>query len=112
MRVFIACLFAALLFGCANEESFNLTSPDKTLSVQVTLDDQQRVRYSVARGGDTVIEPSQLGIALADADFTQGLTLSSASEVNAISDSYALWTGKKSQVSRSEERRVGKEVGC
>lgn len=99
MRVFIACLFAALLFGCANEESFNLTSPDKTLSVQVTLDDQQRVRYSIARGGDTVIEPSQLGIALADADFTQGLTLSSASEVNAISDSYALWTGKKSQVS-------------
>lgn len=99
MRVFIACLFAVLLWGCANEESFNLTSPDKTLSVKVTLDDQQRVRYSVARGGDTVIEPSQLGIALADADFTQGLTLSSASEVNAINDTYALWTGKKSQVS-------------
>ena len=99
MRVFIACLLAAVLFGCSKEEALTLTSPDKSLSVQVTLDDQQRVRYAVQRGGDTVIETSQLGIALADADFTQGLTLSSSSPVQSVNDSYELWTGKKSHIS-------------
>src|SRR5690606_4470234 len=96
MRVSLACLLALVLFGCAKEESFTITSPDGALDVQVTLDDQQRLRYSVQRGGDTVIEKSNLGIALADADFTQGLTLSGTSDVEVINDSYALWTGKKS----------------
>lgn len=106
MKFILSLLVACFLLGCAKEETAVLASPDNNIQVSVYLDKQQVPRYSVSYQDQVVLRESQLGIELSDADFTRGLTLVQAAPQTAVSDSYELWTGKKSQVSYRANEQV------
>lgn len=99
VHFFVTFLLVLFLQGCAKENASVLASPDTNIQVSVYLDQQQVPRFSVSYQGQVVLQESQLGIALADADFTRDLTLTEKSPQTTVSDGYELWTGKKSQVS-------------
>ena len=62
----------------------SLHSPNHELSVQVSLNSKATLVYQVKRRGDAVIQPSALGLTLANSTFADNLTLKSVSEVSAI----------------------------
>jgi hypothetical protein len=106
MKLLLSFFIACCLLGCAKENVPSLTSPNENIQVSVYLDQQQVPRYSVSYLGQMVLQESRLGIALADADFTQGLSLVQVSPQTQVNDSYELWAGKKSQVSYSANEQV------
>ena len=76
----------------------SLHSPNHELSVQVSLNSKATLVYQVKRRGDAVIQPSALGLTLANSAFADNLTLKSVSEVSAIASAYSLVHGKQRNV--------------
>ena len=76
----------------------SLHSPNHELSVQVSLNSKATLVYQVKRRGDAVIQPSALGLTLANSTFADNLTLKSVSEVSAIETAYSLVHGKQRTV--------------
>ncbi len=68
--------------------------PDSRLRARVTLTDAGSLRLTVRRGGDTVLEPSALGITTTNAEFDTGLTFVSRTD-RRIEQSYTTTTGKR-----------------
>lgn len=82
-----------------------LNSPDGQLQVDVSVNDQQQLVYTVQRAGQPVLGASRLGLVLAQGDFANGLKLVATSPVQARREQYAL-IGKKSRVNvRANEQR-------
>jgi hypothetical protein len=75
-----------------------LNSPDGQLQVDVSVNDQQQLVYSVQRAGQPVLLASRLGLVLEQGDFANGLKLVSASKVAPHRERYTLAAGKRSQV--------------
>ena len=50
------------------EAGVRVTSPDGSIRVSLSVDNDGRVNYRVDRGGAEIIAPSRLGFILADAD--------------------------------------------
>ncbi|MCY4745733.1 glycoside hydrolase family 97 catalytic domain-containing protein [Pelomonas sp. UHG3] len=76
-----------------------LSSPDGQLQVDVSVNDQQQLVYTVQRAGQPVLLASRLGLVLAQGDFANGLKLVATSPVKAHREQYTLAAGKKRQVS-------------
>ncbi|MEC7469544.1 MAG: glycoside hydrolase family 97 N-terminal domain-containing protein, partial [Pseudomonadota bacterium] len=76
----------------------SLHSPNHELSVQVSLNSKATLVYQVKRRGDAVIQPSALGLTLANSSFADNLTLKNVSEVSAIASAYSLVHGKQRNV--------------
>ena len=74
-----------------------LTSPDGKTTVAVACE-QGIPTYTVAYEGVTVIMPSALGVKTNVGDFTKNLTLTKAGEVQKVTDSYTLYSTKKSKI--------------
>lgn len=96
-RVLLLCFIIAaiFLFGCALETDYQIESPDGELRVQVWLNDENRLYYSISRMNETVLEASQLGIIRGDSDFSNTLSFVSASSVNEIDEQYEMLQGKR-----------------
>ena len=75
-----------------------MASPDGDLGMRFGLDDQGRPWFQLFVGDDPLIRPSPLGISLHNTAFVDGLALDSVSKIDAVTDRYRLWTGKRSQV--------------
>jgi len=75
-----------------------LRSPDGLLQVDVSVNDQQQLVYSVQRAGQPVLLASRLGLVLEQGDFANGLKLVSTSPVKAHREQYTLVAGKTSRV--------------
>nr|WP_324258353.1 glycoside hydrolase family 97 catalytic domain-containing protein [Cellvibrio fontiphilus] len=84
--------------ACSQKAPETLTSPDNNLSVKVFVTEQNTLAYSVDRAAQPVILPSDLGLQLSTADFTQGVTIESRSVITPVSDDYTMQVGKKSKV--------------
>lgn len=83
-----------------------LSSPDGQLQVDVSVNAQQQLVYTVRRAGQPVLLPSRLGLSLEDGDFTEGLKLVATSPVTLHRERYTLYTGKRSQVAvQANEQR-------
>lgn len=101
----------------ANMEAYaaELTSPDGKTTVAVACE-QGIPTYTVAYEGVTVIMPSALGMKTNVGDFTKNLTLTKAGEVQKVTDSYTLYSTKKSQIRYEANEKTyyfaqnGKEV--
>jgi hypothetical protein len=76
-----------------------LNSPDGQLQVDVSVNDQQQLVYTVQRAGQPVLLASRLGLVLAQGDFANDLKLVATSPVKAHREQYTLAAGKKRQVS-------------
>ncbi|MFN3302339.1 MAG: glycoside hydrolase family 97 catalytic domain-containing protein [Roseateles sp.] len=75
-----------------------LNSPDGQLQVDVSVNDQQQLVYTVQRAGQPVLQASRLGLLLEQGDYANGLKLVGSSPVKAHREQYTLAAGKKRQV--------------
>ncbi|MFG6417273.1 glycoside hydrolase family 97 catalytic domain-containing protein [Roseateles sp. DC23W] len=75
-----------------------LGSPDGQIQVDVSVNDQQQLVYTVQRAGQPVLLSSRLGLVLEQGDFANGLKLVATSPVKAHREQYTLAAGKKSRV--------------
>jgi hypothetical protein len=104
-RLVYCCLLLSLPLHAAWQGQ--LSSPDERLSTRIELDDQGQLWFQIYHEGEAVIQPSPLGVALHNTGFEQDLTLESASAVQAVTDSYRMWAGKRKQIEyRANEIRL------
>lgn len=83
-----------------------LGSPDGQLQVDVSINAEQQLVYSVQRGGQPVLGASRLGVVLEQGDFANGLKLVATSPVTLHREQYTLAAGKKSRIDvRANEQR-------
>jgi len=83
-----------------------LSSPDGQLQVDVSVNDQQQLVYTVQRAGQPVLQASRLGLVLEQGDYANGLKLVATSPVKAHREQYTLAAGKKSSIDyRANEQR-------
>ncbi len=75
-----------------------LASPDGQLRVDVSINEQRQLVYTVQRAGQPVLLASRLGLVLEDADFSNGLSLLGTSPVSLHRERYRLAAGKRSHV--------------
>ena len=96
-------LIVVLLFvmGCGGSPKWKLTSPNGQVQVNVALNSDQSLRYTVKVKGTTVIENSALGMQLSNADLGSGLHLAEHNGVKPVSDDYTLVSGKQRHCTNS-----------
>ena len=83
-----------------------LGSPDGQLQVDVSVNAEQQLVYTVQRAGQPVLLASRLGLVLEQGDFANGLKLVATSPVKAHHEHYTLAAGKKSSIDyRANEQR-------
>lgn len=75
-----------------------IQSPDKSVSLYVSLSASGEIQYSVQKSGVNVIQPSALGVVMKGHDFTQHLKLVTASKPELITDNYQTRNAKKSSI--------------
>ncbi len=75
-----------------------LGSPDGQIQVDVSVNAQQQLVYTVQRAGQPVLLASRLGLVLEQGDYANGLKLVATSPVKAHREQYTLAAGKKSRV--------------
>jgi hypothetical protein len=83
-----------------------LSSPDGQLQVDVSVNAEQQLVYTVKRAGENVLLASRLGLVLEQGDFANSLKLVATSPVKAHREQYTLAAGKKSSIDyRANEQR-------
>ncbi len=92
------CLMMLLPLLAASAFAAPLTSPDKQLAVEVHVNDQQQLVYTVQRAGQPVLLASRLGLVLEGADLASQLSWVSSSSVQPHSERYEMAVGKRSQI--------------
>ena len=86
-----------VIVGEVEDSAWTLISEDESISATFYLANGT-ANYFVTENGSNVIEASSLGIVTTAADFTEGLTYVSSSEVTEVTDSYDLIGAKVSHV--------------
>ena len=113
-RLVFALLVSCAVAGSAGAMSLipqvAIASPDGKLVVTVNLGDGQ-ASYSVSAGGKEILRKSRLGVVRDDADFTQGLHVTSnyskrISQQDRVVDRYELANSKRRQNSYEANRVV------
>jgi alpha-glucosidase len=93
MRHLLASLLLALpAFAQA------LNSPDGQLQVDVSVNAEKQLVYTVQRAGQPVLLASRLGLELEEGDFANGLQLVGSSPVKPHNERYTLAAGKRSEI--------------
>ncbi len=109
MRYLNNILFSAMVFGaiCADAKPLNVSSPDNNVVLSFDTDKQGHPQYSVVRKGETVLNPSCLGLVLKDCpDLTEGFTVAKISR-DSHSDVWKPVWGEESQIENNyNELRV------
>ena len=101
----LICGVLAMMMSSASALEKQVISPDGKLVVTVN-DNDGKPSYQVTLDGKVFLETSALGLNTNIGDFTQGMTMSEVSEVQAVSDSYQLDRIKKSHVEYHANQQV------
>lgn len=75
-----------------------IQSPDKSITLNVSLSASGEVQYGVQKSGVNVIQPSALGLMMKGHDFTRHLKLATISKPELVKDNYQTWNAKKSSI--------------
>ncbi|MFY7840533.1 MAG: glycoside hydrolase family 97 catalytic domain-containing protein [Lacibacter sp.] len=105
MRFFIALFLLVSLYTNLSAQ-VGITSPDKKITVQVSVNKEGAIKYSVLYQEAEVLRSSSLGIQTATVDFSKGNNLLGATPVQQVNDAYTLLHGKKKQVSYKANKRT------
>ncbi|WP_207511311.1 glycoside hydrolase family 97 protein [Longitalea luteola] len=100
VTIFIACSVSL-----GQSSAITITSPDRSIQVTCRLN-EGKPTYSVQYKNSVVLEPSQLGLARADGDFSKALTQTGITPVSTVTDKYRLVTGKR----RNNVYRANRQV--
>jgi alpha-glucosidase len=108
MLITFKTTFAVLVTACAASAfaAPTLSSPDRHISLEVSVTPQQTLAWSLRRDGKPVILSSSLGLQIEGADLASGLRIASVSPTRAISDRYTMAIGKKKQISYAANEQV------
>ena len=99
MKKIIFLLLITLLHACSQLQTVEtLASPDGQTRVDIRVSELGYLEYSVERGGQQLILPSSLGLQFIDADFTQGVKITSRSPVRQVRDYYQMLQGKRRDI--------------
>lgn len=90
----LLCL-GLVLAACSGEQSHKLQSPDGRIAVTLELNDRDQLLYSIQRDGSVVLQPSQMGLVLADRDLSRDLRNLSAGATSQVRGDYAMVQGKQ-----------------
>jgi alpha-glucosidase len=101
----IFLLLNAIGMSCLAQKTFNISSPDKNISVQFTVKDGS-ASYEVYYQKTLVLENSKLGVIREDDDFSTQLSLISASPVSPVADAYELLTAKRKFNKYSADKQI------
>jgi alpha-glucosidase len=105
MRVLIAFLsFVSLCTSTVAQ--VGITSPDKKITVQVSVNGEGVIKYSVRYLDTEVLRASSLGIQTATIDFSKGNNLLGATPAQQVNDVYSFSHGKKKQSSYKANKRI------
>jgi hypothetical protein len=105
MRNLIAFLFLTFLSSGAIAQ-VGITSPDKKITVQVAVNADGGIRYSVRANQQEVLRSSSLGLISNSADFSKGNILLEAKPVQLVNDAYTMIYAKKKQTSYKANKRT------
>jgi len=94
---FLVILIACVSFN-VQAKSLSITSPDKKINLNVAINPQSVLVYSIEHDGQLVVLESQLGLVLSQADFTKDLKITKKTKLKKISDTYQMRVGKKSHI--------------
>ncbi len=88
--------------GCSEKEpaqqSYEISSPDENITANFWLSEDGIPQYSITAKDAAVLETSTLGVSREDADFSNNLKLTDATDVNTIKDDYELLVGKQRKI--------------
>jgi len=106
MKPLISFLLILSYFSLTYANPQIVLSPDKKLSVHFELSSEGKAFYTIYFEDKIILSPSKLGIIREDADFSNKLTLVSASNEETITDNYVMAYGKKKNCSYIANRKV------
>jgi len=95
-------LFVGINLAVA-ENGIKITSPDKQLSVLVTITTEGRLSYSVKSGGIQVLETSPLGITIDSIDLGKGAKFTSQPTMSEIDETYSILGNHTTAHNRAKE---------
>jgi len=105
--ILIPFLLLLSLGACASDDAtYRIDSPDESIEVQFWVGDGNQALYRVRRSGSVVLDTSRLGLRRTDADFSGGLSLTSAEVVRSVDDRYEMLHGKQKERTYSANERV------
>jgi len=104
MRFQLFLLLAFAVVSCQQKNNAVLiNSPSGNLAVEININEQGEIYYQVISKEDVsktlVIESSPLGLMRNDANFENNLSLQNKPEINELTDSYTMLSGKFSKLS-------------
>jgi hypothetical protein len=105
MRFLIALLLLVSIQTTLSAQ-VGITSPDKKIMVQVSVNKEGAIKYSVLYQEAEVLRSSSLGIKTATVDFSKGNNLLGATPVQQVNDTYSLLHGKKKQAGYKANKRT------
>ncbi|WP_134090240.1 glycoside hydrolase family 97 protein [Olivibacter sp. XZL3] len=97
VKLGILFVSSLLHWACTSSSNAVLKSPDGSLSLTYQLDDKGQLWYQLSRNDTIVLDSSQLGAVLSEADFSEKLKLTSDSLYEGISDDYVMLNAKRKQ---------------
>jgi hypothetical protein len=93
-----ACLLILIInafVATAQQKTYKLTSPDKSLALKFELSGSGNMYYSIFRNNQIVLQRSRLGLMREDGDYSNKLKLASVSKVAIVTDKYEILTSKR-----------------
>lgn len=108
MKATCLSFIPVLLFSCstlAERDKVIIESPDKGLKAVISVDSAGIPFYFVSYNDQIILENSRLGIQREDAGFSTRMKMKDIGRTEAISDEYALLTGKRKQCVYKANRR-------
>jgi len=96
-RILSACIALLVAAGVSAAPTTRITSPDGRIELTLSMEPSGQPRYQVGYDGQTVVQPSALGIVTNTGDYSQGLVLKEW-QTTTVRDSYALRSIKQSHV--------------
>ncbi|RXK61552.1 glycoside hydrolase family 97 protein [Lacibacter luteus] len=103
---FLIAVFLLVSLHTTISAQVGITSPDKKITVQVSVNKEGAIKYSVHHLETEVLRTSSLGIQTATVDFSKGNNLLGATPVQQVNDSYSLLHGKKKQSIYKANKRI------
>ncbi|WP_215224403.1 glycoside hydrolase family 97 protein [Echinicola shivajiensis] len=98
-------LLVNIVIACQQPKETSFNSPDGSLELDFKVEEGKAL-YHLSKEGKEVLEWSQLGIIMDKADYYNGLSLVSISELGEIRDNYSLVHGKKKEIEYVANERI------
>lgn len=107
MKRLIILYLTFFSLSCFAQSTYTVSSPDQKI---VLTYNSEKMTYSIAYDGKSVLRESKLGVVRADEDFSKSLKTVKVSALTSISDSYSMLNAKKKNITYKANQRIVETV--